>query len=103
MATINPPTNIASGGASTWEFKVEAGREYLITLKGTYGASSLSLLFESQSNPGNFEPIDGATYDGVTKSEDRFISPTGMMRLQSSGSIGPISIHVTPTFVPECR
>lgn len=107
MATINPPTNISSGGAGTWEFKVEAGRNYNITCKqgpgSGYTGSTLSLKFEDQANPGGWLSVDDSTFDGTTRTGLTFRAPTGTMQLASSGSIGGLVVTVTPLFEPLSR
>lgn len=114
MAIINPPLRISSGGASTWDLKVEAGRNYTLTCKpspstGGYSGSTLSLSFEDQSDSSvaadsrAFLPIDDSTMDGTTMTGKTLRAPSGTIRITSSGSIASVAVHLTPLFDPTSR
>lgn len=106
MANVLPPFLITATGVYT--FNVEPGRPYVLTLKGTYGGTTLTVQYATPTTDGSapvaYSPIDNASYTGTGKTEDVYVFPTGGVQITATGGAGISVLAVlAPAFTPERR
>jgi hypothetical protein len=75
-----------------YDLKVIPGRAYIFSLKGSFGAGTVTMTIRSNIDTGTFDAVDGGAWTAPT--EDT-LTPTGsIVRLTLTGATAP-SIRAT--------
>ncbi len=71
---------------------LEPGREYLLTLKGTWNGATITLTFWNDAK-GAYTAVDGGAW--TADAEERLIAPSGKARFAVSNDGASTSVGVT--------
>lgn len=83
LLTANGSTNIP----------VEAGKEYLFALKGTFDGATVTLTTRSTVSAGVYDSAEGGAFTDET--EQLFLAPSSELRLTVTDAGGSTSIRAT--------
>lgn len=95
MASTSPFAILTANG--DYEIETRTGHDHLITLKGVFGGATVTMTTYNNAT-GGYTSVDGGAW--TDEAEDRFVAPSGLMRLSVSGAGGStaIAINILPTY-----
>ena len=90
MANLIPPSIITTDG--NYELNTRPAREHLLTLKGTWDGATVTMTTYNDAL-GAYTAVDNGSW--TANAEERFVAPSGTIRLALSNDGATTSIGVT--------
>jgi len=90
MANFIPPGLITIDG--DYEINTRPGREHLLTLKGTWDSATVTMTAYNDAT-GAYSSVEGGAW--TADAEERFIAPSGNIRLAMTNDGASTSLAVT--------